>query len=167
MTKACSVVGNSFWSRTRDREVASDLAAETFAAALAGIELYDPAKGNPRQWLYGIANNHLKRLWRRDRVSSDARRRLQLQTPPAAAVGWEEIEAADARLDTDRLAVALARVPPRSREAVRLRVVERLGYIEIAHRIGCEPGAARVLVFRGLRRLRDEFDAPSNKGDRP
>ena len=156
-----------FWCRTRDREVASDLAAETFAAALAGIERYDPAKGAPRQWLYGIANNQLKRLWRQNRVSSDARRRLEVRTLPTAAAGWEEIEAADARLDADRLAGALARVAPKSREAVRLRVVEQLDYVEIAHRIGCEPGAARVLVFRGLRRLRDEFDAPSNNGDRP
>ena len=49
-----------FWSRTRDHDVTSDLVAETFAAALAGVERYDPAKGNPRQWLYGIANNQLK-----------------------------------------------------------------------------------------------------------
>lgn len=36
-----------FWSRTRDRDVASDLTAETFAAALAGVTRYDPAKGTP------------------------------------------------------------------------------------------------------------------------
>ncbi len=155
-----------FWSRTLDRDVASDLTAETFAAALAGVSRYDPAKGTPRQWLYGIANNLLKRLWRTRRVSSTARRKLQIQTPPTAMAGWDEIEAADARLDADRLSGALGRVPPKSREAVRLRIVEQLEYGEIAHRIGCKPGAARGLVFRGLRRLRDEFEAPPDFEDR-
>ncbi|MDE0700640.1 MAG: sigma-70 family RNA polymerase sigma factor [Acidimicrobiaceae bacterium] len=148
-----------FWSRTRDRDVASDLAAETFAAALAGIERYDPAKGNPRQWLYGIANNQLKRLGRRNRVSSNARRRLQIQTPPTASSGWVEIEAADVRLDSYRIANALTRVSARDREAVRLRVVEELDYTVISHRLGCKRGTARSRVFRGLQRLRDEFDA--------
>lgn len=154
-----------FWSRTRDRDVASDLTAETFAAALAGVGRYDPAKGTPRQWLYGIANNLLKRLWRTKRVSSTARQKLQIRTPPTAMTGWDEIEATDARLDADRLAGALERVPPKSREAVRLRIVEQLAYGEIARRIGCKPAAARGLVFRGLRRLRDEFEAPPDFED--
>ena len=156
-----------FWSRTRDRDAASDLAAETFAAALAGIERYDSAKGTPRQWLYGIANNQMKRFWRENRVSSKSRRRLEIQTPPTAVAGWEEIEAVDARLDGDRLGVALARVPPKSREAVQLRIIEQLEYSEIARRIGCKPGTARSRVFRGLRILRDQFDSPPNNGEGP
>ena len=156
-----------FWSRTRDREVASELAAETFAAALASVERYDPAKGSPQQWLYGIANNQLKSLWRTSRVSAKARQRLAMRTPATADSGWEEIEAAEARLDADRLAAALARVPPKSREAVRLRIVERLDYSEIARTMGCKPGTARSRVFRGLRRLSYEFDAPPTGGGRP
>ena len=155
-----------FWSRTLDRETASDLTAETFAAALASLERYDPAKGTPRQWLYGIANNQLKRLWRSNRVSSQMRRKLELETPAIATTGWEAIEAADARLDAHRLARALARVPAKSREAVRLRIMEQLDYAEIAGRIGCKPASARGLVFKGLRRLRDEFDATTIDGDR-
>ena len=156
-----------FWSRTRDREVASELVAETFAAALAGAERYNSAKGSPQQWLYGIANNQLKRLWRTGRVSAKARQRLAVRTPTTADSGWEEIEAADARLDADRLAAALARVPPRSREAVRLRIVEQLRYSEIARTMDCKPGTARSLVFRGLHRLRYEFDAPPTGGGKP
>ena len=71
-----------FGSRTRDRDVTSELAAETFAAALASVERYDPAKGSPQQWLYGIANNQLKSLWRTSRVSAKARQRLAMRTPP-------------------------------------------------------------------------------------
>ncbi len=151
---------NYFWARTRDRDVTSDLVAETFAAALESVERYDPMKGNPRQWLHGIANRKLKKLWRSNRVSTRARRRLELQTPSTAATGWEEVEAAEARLDATRLHEALARVPARGREAVSLRVIEQLDYRVIAERLGCEPRAARDPVFRGLRRLKEEFDDP-------
>ncbi len=156
-----------FWNRTRDRDVTSDLVAETFTVTFESVGRYDPVKGNPRQWLYGIANNQLKRLWRSKRVSVKARRRLELQTPPTATDGWEEIEAADARLDADRMAEALDRVPARSREAVRLRVMEQLDYSDIARQLGCTPKPARDLVFRGLRRLRTEFDVPAHVEDEP
>jgi RNA polymerase sigma-70 factor (ECF subfamily) len=153
-----------FRSRTLDREVASELTAETFAVALAGVERYDPARGMPQQWLYGIAANQLRQLWRSRRVSSRARRRLEIETPAAADRGWEEFEAVDARLDGERITAALSRVPAKSREAVRLRVIEQLDYGEIARRMGCKRGTARSLVFRGLRRLSDEFDRPSGCG---
>jgi RNA polymerase sigma factor (sigma-70 family) len=41
----------------------------------------------------------------------------------------------------------------RERDAVRLRVVDELGYAEIAARLGCTEGAARTRVHRGLARL--------------
>lgn len=153
-----------FWSRTRDRAAASDLAAETFAAALQGIERYDPGRGTPSQWLYGIAGNQLKKFWRRNQASERARTRLQIQTPPVATTGWEEIEAADARLDAARITAALGRLPASYRDAVRLRVVEQQGYDEIGHQLACTPGAARVRVLRGLRRLAVEFDAGQGDG---
>lgn len=151
-----------FWSRTRDREVASDLTAETFAAALQTIDRYDPDRGNPGQWLYGIAGNQLKKFWRRNRASERARKRLQIQTPPTADSGWEQLEAADARLDAQRIASALERIPNKNREAVRLRIVEQLDYTEISQILGCSPGTARVRVLRGLRRLESEFEFDTN-----
>ena len=154
-----------FWTRTRDRDMSADLTAETFAGALIGADRYDPAKGTPQQWLYGIANNQLKAMWRSQRVSLRARRRLEVATPATPDSGWEEIEGIEAGIDRDRLATALARVPAKSREAVRLRIIEQLDYGEIARRMGCARSSARSLVFRGLRRLSDEFDAPS--GSKP
>jgi RNA polymerase sigma-70 factor (ECF subfamily) len=151
-----------FWSRTGDPDDASELTAETFAVALGALDRFDPAKGTPTQWLYGIAAKQLRSFWRRNRVSDKARLRLEIQTPPTASAGWDELEAADARLDADRIARALRRVPISNREAVRLRVIERLGYDEIGQRLGCSPGAARVRVLRGLRRLGTEFETGGN-----
>ena len=155
-----------FWSRTRDREVSADLTAETFAGALIGLDRYDPTKGTPKQWLYGIANNQLKAMWRSHQVSLRARHRLEVMAPAIADSGGEEFERIEAAIDSDRLGNALAKVPAKSREAVRLRIIDQLDYGEIARRMGCERGSARSLVLRGLRRLGGEFDRPSGNDSR-
>ena len=41
--------------RTGDAELAADLCAETFAAALSGARRFDPERGPAVGWLYGIA----------------------------------------------------------------------------------------------------------------
>lgn len=154
-----------FWKRCRDHDIASDLTAETFAVVLEELDRYDPDRGTPSQFLYGIANNQMKRFWRRRKASSRARNRLRIQTPPTAQTGWQPIEHADARLDAERLHAALSRVGTRNREAVRLRVIEQLDYAEIASRLNIKVGAARVRVLRGLRRLQSEFDDPTQDGN--
>jgi hypothetical protein len=44
-----------FARRTRDAELAADLTAETFSAALGGAHRHRPEKGPAIAWLYGIA----------------------------------------------------------------------------------------------------------------
>jgi DNA-directed RNA polymerase specialized sigma24 family protein len=46
-----------FMRRTCDAELAADLTAETFAAALVGRARFDARRGNGSAWLYGIALN--------------------------------------------------------------------------------------------------------------
>jgi RNA polymerase sigma-70 factor (ECF subfamily) len=48
-----------FCRRTRDAELAADLTAETFAAALAGRRRFRPEAGSATAWLYGIASKQL------------------------------------------------------------------------------------------------------------
>ena len=98
-------------------------------------------------------------FWRRQKVSRRARERLRIITPVTPAIGWEDLESVEARIDAGRLHAALARVPVKNREAVRLRVVEERDYAEIAEQLSCTAGAARVRVLRGLRQLEIEFDS--------
>ncbi len=152
-----------FWIRTRDHTLVADLTAETFATALSTISSFDHALGNPSQWLHGIAANTLSDSWRRQKITTRARHRLEMIELVAPTIGWAEIEQADSRLDQDRLDAALNRVPSKNREAVRLRVLNQLSYEQIGHQLGCKPGAARVRVLRGLRRMRSEFDSPTSR----
>ena len=54
-------VAGFFMRRTGDGELAADLTAETFAAALASRRRFDPVKGPAVGWLYGIARHKLAR----------------------------------------------------------------------------------------------------------
>ena len=46
------------------------------------------------------------------------------------------------------------------RHALRLRIVDELPYVDIAARLGCSEGAARVRVSRGLTKLAGLLEAP-------
>src|SRR6202012_2568919 len=67
-----------FMSATHRPELAADLTAETFARALEAVASFDPARGRPDQWLFGIARNVLAESRRRGTVEAAARRRLGL-----------------------------------------------------------------------------------------
>src|SRR4051794_21807876 len=65
-----------FVRRTRAPELAADLCAETFAAALAGAHRFRPERGPAIAWLYGIARRQLAHARRRGAVEDRARRQL-------------------------------------------------------------------------------------------
>ena len=81
-------------------------------------------------------------------------RRLGVEVPALDDESRARIEAlADADEHRVALAGALGQLSDVEREAVRLRVVDELGYGEIAARLECSEGAARRRVHRGLARL--------------
>jgi DNA-directed RNA polymerase specialized sigma24 family protein len=66
--------------RTRNPEVAMDLMAETFAAALVALADRPPAiTGSAAPWLLTIARNAMVDSYRRGRVENAARQRLALE----------------------------------------------------------------------------------------
>src|SRR3954453_15415985 len=68
-----------FGAATRSADLAADLTAETFAAALSSVDRFDPRRGARGVWLLGIARHVLARSAGRGRVESEARRRLGLE----------------------------------------------------------------------------------------
>ena len=147
-------------ARCGDAVVATDLTAETFAQALKHAARFrDEAGGSAGPWLFGIASNLLHRYWRRQKVDVAARRKLRMRLTP-----WVEDHADEV---TERLALegagkllhaALDRLPPQQREVIALRVLEGLGYDEIALRLAVTEQAARSRVSRGLKTLRTEME---------
>jgi RNA polymerase sigma-70 factor, ECF subfamily len=120
-----------FYRRTLDPEVAADLLAETFAVAFAR-----------------------RRRFRNQAVELRAVRRLAIEVPALDDESIARIEAlADMETHRGALAAALDKIGPGERDAVQLRVVDELGYAEIASALHCTEAAARTRVHRGLAHL--------------
>ena len=132
---------------------AADLAAETIASAWrARSQFRDQHAGSAGPWLFGIARNVLRDSLRKRRREEHARRRLGLPRDLAIDAGFE---ATDTRLSPSvDLAAAIAGLGSGEREALELRVIDELGYREIAQRLEIHEAAARLRVSRALRRLR-------------
>jgi RNA polymerase sigma factor (sigma-70 family) len=138
-------------------EIAADLAAETFATALASIAGYDPDRGEFVAWLFGIAGHVLARSLERGRVEDAARQRLGMATVSIDTDTIERIEAL-ASLDGAVLEL-LAELPEPMRKAVSGRVLEEREYRELAQSLACSQSLVRQRVKRGLARLRDRLEA--------
>lgn len=142
-----------FFMRATGRpELAADLTAETFACALESVDAYEPAKGRPDQWLFGIARNVLGSSYREGRVESAARERLGL---PRLVVDDHATETI-ARLSEgeEQAALALACLSEQQRKAIHARVVQDRDYAEIAGELHCSEAVVRQRVSRGLSTLR-------------
>jgi RNA polymerase sigma factor (sigma-70 family) len=141
---------------TGNREIAADLSAEVFAAALISARRYRPEQGSVPAWLLGIARNKLLESRRRKRVENSARRRLQLE-PVALSSG--DLDRVDelASLDEDILALAQGLSAP-LREALEARVVQERSYEEIAAELRCSQSVVRQRVSRALKSLRSQME---------
>ena len=144
-----------FLRRTSNPEVAADLAAETFAAALASIKRFDAGRGPAIAWIFGIANKKLLASRRRGRVEARARRRLQLEPLVLTDDDLERVEAlADASAMRQALARALGDLPDEQRQAIEARVLGDRPYEELATELRCSEAVVRKRVSRGLRSVR-------------
>jgi RNA polymerase sigma factor (sigma-70 family) len=153
-----SVVG-FFLRRTGDPELAADLTAEVFAAALLAAERYRPGDRPALAWLYGIAAHKLVDSRRRGRVEDRARRRLALEPLTLDDGGIERVqELASGGAEEARLRDALAALPAAQRDAVLERIVAERPYSDIAASIECSELLVRQRVSRGLRALRSHLE---------
>ena len=150
-----------FARRTGDAQEAADLTAETFAAAFAARRRYRDTGAPAYAWLLGIARHQLARAFRRQRVDDRARRRLGIERVALDDVSLARIEElADLQAMRPALAAALDQLPSDTALAVALRVTDALPYTEVARRLGCSEGAARVRVSRGLDQLAGLLERP-------
>jgi RNA polymerase sigma-70 factor (ECF subfamily) len=132
-------------------ESAEDVAAETWVTVVRGLERFRGGEDAWRAWLFTTA---------RRRVVDEGRRRSRRPESPAAEVGEGHVSgAADPadqvleNLATRQAIAAVASLPPLQAEVIMLRVVAGLDTDAVAQLVGRSPGAVRVAVHRGLRRL--------------
>lgn len=139
-----------------DRELAFDIAQETFARPLErGHRVRVGDDGSAWPWLWTVGRNVLRDAQRRDARELGARRRLGVAEAP-----YDEHAVAEliARVDAQELhralALALDELPSDQRSAVLGRVLRGDAYAALATRAGASEDALRARVSRGLRALR-------------
>lgn len=146
-------------SRTADREVAADLLAETFAAALVAVR--DETRelpAEPLSWLLTIARNKLIDSLRHGRVEQSARDRLGLAP---LVIHDDDLERVEELIGAVDLASLLAeQLPPEQLAALRARIVDEREYSDIAAELQCSQAVIRKRVSRALRTLRTALEGP-------
>lgn len=144
-----------FTRRVLNVEVAMDLTSETFAHALARRQQFRGSTAEQEQaWLFAVARSELSHFWRHGEVERRATQRYALQVPVLADDEVERIEElAGVPELRQHLAAILGSLPDGQRRAIELRVLQELGYDEVAAMLDVSEEVARTRVSRGLRTM--------------
>lgn len=144
-----------FMRRTFDAEAAVDLVGETFAQAFTGRRRFRGTTTDAEvALLYTVARRLLAHYYRRGRAEREALQRLGVARPELDDDSLARIEEL-AGVATMRGLIAdeLRALSAEHREALTARVVDELGYPEVAVRLGVSEQTARARVSRALRAL--------------
>src|SRR5437588_13157 len=137
-------------ARLGNAELAADLTAEVFAAALLASARFDPARGTANSWLYGIVAHKLASASRRGAAERRGRRRLGIAEVRLDSEDVEWIESL-ARGQQGRLAMELlAELPGDQRDLLTARVIHERPYDDLAGEHQLTEATIRKRVSRGL-----------------
>jgi RNA polymerase sigma-70 factor, ECF subfamily len=137
---------------TKDRELAEDVTAATFAKAIEELPRFE-WRGVPYSaWLYRVASNMVARNKRRPGwIELDSRLASDDDGP------FESVEKHGRDQD---VRAAVASLPEDQRQAVVLRFGGDMRNREIAEIMNRSEGAVKLLTFRALTSLRKRLGAP-------
>jgi RNA polymerase sigma-70 factor (ECF subfamily) len=135
----------------RDQAAAEDVTATAFERAYRKRRRFDPERGSPRAWLFGIARNAaLDELRRRGKQAE-----LAADPVDAASLVEHPDEGSERRV---LIAEALASLDARERELVALKFFAGLSNAEIARVLGIGESNAGTKLHRVVNKLREACD---------
>ncbi len=136
----------------RDRAAAEDVTSAAFERAYRKRSRFNPRKGSPRAWLFGIARNAaLDELRRRGRQA-------ELSSEPIDAASPVFLEEADRSELRVLLTEALGLLEGRERELIALKFFAGLSNGEIARVLGTTESNAGTKLHRTVTKLREACD---------
>ncbi|MGQ9462429.1 MAG: RNA polymerase sigma factor [Candidatus Fervidibacter sp.] len=139
-----------------DRELAEDLAQETFLRAFQRLTMFDPNKGSFSTWLLTLTTrlclNALKKRTAEQQWLCEQDESLEVLEPreisPSPEEQWWEVER---RVVVQQILLTL---PPPQRAALLLRYGEGMSIQEIAQALQVPIGTVKGWLFRGRETLR-------------
>jgi RNA polymerase sigma factor (sigma-70 family) len=147
---------HAYLQRRIGRDLADELAAETFLIAFDGRARYDVSRPDARPWLFGIATNLLHRHQRHEL------RQLRAYARSAADPILDAFDGVDARIDASsvrrELVDALIQVPAEELDALLLFAWADFSYAEIGQALEIPIGTVRSRLSRARVRLRTALE---------
>src|SRR5690242_869671 len=139
-------------SLLRDGPAAEEVTAAAFERAYRKRHRFDPERGEPRGWLFGIARNAaLDELRRRGRQA-------ELSAEPADLEGRDPDEGTERSERRLAVSAALERLEPHERELIALKFFAGLANAEIAQVLGIGESNAGTRLHRAMTKLREACD---------
>ena len=139
-------------SLLRDAPAAEEVTAAAFERAYRKRNRFDPKRGEPRAWLFGIARNAaLDELRRRGRQA-------ELSAEPADLESFGSAEGAEHHERRLAVSAALERLEPSERELIALKFFAGLANTEIAHVLAVSESNAGTKLHRAMTKLREACD---------
>jgi RNA polymerase sigma-70 factor, ECF subfamily len=150
------------YSRVRDQANAEDVTSEVFMKALRGIARYQDTGRPFSAWLYQIAVNAVNDSFRSARQVDD----LDGHHEISDSGSLEDVAAQ--RDELRRIWHLVEQLPRTQRVAMVLKFQEDLKIEDIAATMGKTPGAVKLLIHRGVSRVRQQLtldEAPEQAPD--
>ncbi len=143
------------YSRVRDQTIAEDVTSDVFMKALRSIGRYQDTGRPISAWLYQIAVNAVADRYRAARPTEDVDEQRDL------SIGGPALEEVAAQRDDLRqIWSVVEKLPEQQRIAMVLKFQEDMRIDDIAAVMGKTPGAVKLLIHRGVTRVRQTVPRP-------
>ena len=153
-----------FMKRWPNPSLAEELVQKTVFDAVRGCAGYDPSRGSPEEWIFGIARNNIRLEMRkragRPSVNGNISRYLEvIDTRPLPNEVLEREETVEV------VRSALSRLESKEQAILRAKYIEGLPARDIAQQMNITEKAVHSLLYRARISLRQELKrtAPSNE----
>jgi RNA polymerase sigma-70 factor, ECF subfamily len=150
--RAVGEVFGYLYARCRNREIAEDVTAEVFMAAVEAVQR-DAVDEPSTAWLIGIARHKLVDHWRRS--ERDSRRLHAVADDPT---GPRDDDPWDVHLEVLTARDTLEQLGPHHRAALTLRYLDGLPVPAVADVLGRTVDATEALLVRARRAFRAIYE---------
>lgn len=134
--------------RVNEKETAQDLTSQAFFKALKSIQRFQMSKGSFSSWLYQIARRTVIDHQRQ------ARPTVALEQIAAQAANHDMAQTLDNQQNLAQVEKFLNQLTPAQKEIIIMRLWDELPYKEIAALTGKSEAGCKMLLARGLRKIR-------------
>lgn len=142
-----------FYMKTGSKELAEDLTQEVFYEALKSYRTFK-SNSSLKTWVFSIANNLLKKHYRKKKYSKALEDKLTMDTKVHESMEDSVIKK-DNRL---QLLKAINTLDDLTKEIVLLRIYGELSFKEIGITLNKSENYARVIFHRGKLKIQKELE---------